>query len=165
MECRMKMIIGILVFLSSAILHADNNQNGFGLMEWGEPIGKYKDVLHLTSEDNKLKKFYTVVNDQMLLDDIKLSSISYIFYKNKFSSVVIQTERASNNLTKALSVLKNQFGSPFYVNKYTNKYRWKNDFTTVDLKCFASSHKCSMIYHSVAMSDLEKSDNDAMANN
>ena len=101
----------------------------------------------------------------MLWNDINLTSISYVFYKDKFSSVIIQTDRSSDNSKKTVNIFKNIFGKPFYSNKYINKFKWKNESTIVNLKCFASSHKCSMIYNSVAMGKLEKTDNDTMINN
>ena len=161
-----KIVIGILVFsFSVVILAADHNSNGFGNITWGESIKKHKDIMHLTSEKDKLKKFYVLNSDELLWGDINLSSISYVFYKDMFSSVAIQTDRSSYNLKKIINRLKNKFGEPFYSNKYINKFKWKNESTIVNLKCFSSSHKCSIIYNSVAMSKLEKDDNDVKSNN
>ena len=161
-----KLVIGILVFSFSVVLFAaDHNSNGFGNIKWGESIKKHKDIMHLTSEKDKLKKFYVLNSDELLWGDINLSSISYVFYKGKFSSVAIQTDRSSYNLKKIINSLKDKFGKPFYSNKYINKFKWKNESTLVNLKCFASSHKCSIIYNSVVMNELEKSDNDMTANN
>ena len=161
-----KLVIGILVFFFSIVLFAsDHNLNGFGNIKWGESIKKYKNIMHLTSEKDKLKKFYVLNSDELLWDDINLSSISYVFYKDKFSSVVIQTDKSSSNLKKIINSLKDKFGKPFYSNKYINKFKWKNESTIVNLKCFASTHKCSIIYNSVDMSKLEKSDNDMTRNN
>jgi hypothetical protein len=165
MECKVRIIAGILIFSFSTVLIAENSLNGFKNIKWGESITKHKEVMHLTSENKKIKKYYTIDNDDMLLGDIKLTSISYVFYKDKFSSLILQTGRSSDNLKKTLSFLKNKFGNPSYANKYINKFRWENESTIVDLKCFASSHKCSLIYNSVTMSKLEQSDIDAMANN
>ena len=161
-----KLVIGILVFsFSVVLLAADHNLNGFGNIKWGESIKNHKNNMRLTSEKDKLKKFYVRNNDEMFWDDINLTSISYVFYKGKFSSVIIQTDRSSDNSTKIVNMFNNVFGKPFYSNKYINKFKWKNESTVVNLKCFASLHKCSMIYNSVAMSKLEKADNDAKVNN
>lgn len=164
MECRMKkIVIGILVLSFSVNLHAnENNLSGFGKIKWEESIKKYKSVMRLTSEIEKPRKFYVKENDEMFFGEVKLASISYIFYKDKFSSVVIHTERSAGNSKKILNIIKNKFGNPTYANKYTNKYRWENEFTNIALKCFASSHTCSIIYNSAVMSKLEKADNDVM---
>ena len=152
-----KLVIGILVFSFSAVLFAaDHNLNGFGNIKWGDHIKKYKNIMHLISEKDKLKKFYVIKSDEMLWNDINLTSISYVFHKDKFSSVIIQTDSSSDNLKKIVNIFNNIFEKPFYSNKYINKFKWKNESTIVNLKCFASSHKCSMIYNSVAMSELEK---------
>ena len=80
-----KLVIGILVFSFSAVLFAaDHNLNGFGNIKWGDSIKKYKNIMHLTSEKDKLKKFYVIKNDEMLWDDINLTSISYVFIKINF---------------------------------------------------------------------------------
>ena len=161
-----KLAVGILVFsFSVALFAADKLLNGFGKIKWGAPINKYKDVMHLTSENDKLKKFYVIKHDDLLLDDINLTSISYVFYKDKFSSVIIQTDRSSYDLKKIINKYKNIFGKPFYSNKYINKFIWKNETTIVNLKCFSSSHKCSIVYKSVAMNKIEKADNVTAVNN
>lgn len=161
-----KLAVGILIFsFSVALFAADKPLNGFGKIKWGAPINKYKDVMHLTSEKDKLEKFYIIKNDEMLWDDIKLTTAIYIFYKDKFSSVKIQTDKSSYNLKKIINKFMDTFGKPFYSNKYINKFKWKNEFTIVDLKCFSSSHKCSITFNSVVMSKLEKADNVTAVNN
>ena len=79
--------------------------------------------------------------------------------------MIIQTDRSSYDLKKIINKYKNIFGKPFYSNKYINKFIWKNETTIVNLKCFSSSHKCSIVYKSVVMSKLEKADNVAAVNN
>ena len=161
-----KLVIGILVFsFSVVLLAADHNLNGFGNMKWGDSIKKHKNIMHLTSEKDKPEKFYIIKNDEMLWDDIKLTTAIYIFYKDKFSSVKIQTDKSSYNLKKIVNRFKDIFGKPFYSNKYINKFKWKNESTIVDLKCFSSSHKCSITFNSIVMSKLEKADNDRTVNN
>lgn len=88
----------------------------------------------------------------MSFGSITLSSIVYIFYDEKFSSVAIQTDKSLKNLTQVVIELKKRFGEPFYANKYINKYRWQNKNSIVSLKCYSSSHKCSIKYDSVALS-------------
>ena len=132
-----KLVIGILVFsFSVALLAADHNLNGFENIKWGESIKKYKNIMHLTSEKDKLKKFYVINNDELLWGDINLTSISYMFYKDKFSSVIIQTDKSSYNIKKIINIFNDLYGKPFYSNKYINKFKCKNESTIVSLKCF-----------------------------
>ena len=165
MECRMKkLVIGILVFsFSVALLAGEENLNGFRKMNWEESIEKYKNDMFLTSEIGSPRKFYTIKDDEMFLGDTKLTSIAYVFYKGKFSSVILHTDRSADNLKIIFKRLKNDFGKPTYVNRYDNKYRWKNKHTNIKLKCFAASHMCSIIYNSAVMSKLEKADNKVLA--
>lgn len=152
-----KLLIGVLLFSFSAHVFSKNPEsNGFRNITWQESISKYESVMHLTSEQGSAKKFYVKENDKMLFENITLSSIIYIFYNGKFSSAVVQTDQSVTNLTQVLIELKKRFGKPFYANKYINKHRWKNTNTMVSLKCYSSSHKCSIKYDSIIMSKLEK---------
>lgn len=160
------LLIGVLVFsFNVSIFAKENESDGFGGIKWEEPISKYNKIMKLTSDDGLPKKFYSRKNENMSFGEIKLSSVIYIFYKGKFSSVIFQTDQSVTNLTQVLIELKNIFGKPSYSNKYIHKYRWKNETTTVYLKCYPSSHKCSITYNSVAMSNLKKTDNEATAKN
>ncbi len=154
-------LIGIFVFSFSLSAFANENEyNGFRKMKWQESITKYKNVMRLTSDDNNPKKFYVINDDDMSFsDDITLSSVTYIFYKGKFSSVTLQTDKSVTNIKQVLIEFKKKYGEPSYANKYIYKYRWKNKATTVDLKCYPSSHKCSMNYNSIAMNKLKKAEN------
>ena len=161
-----KLLIGVLVLSFNVSTFANANEsNGFRKIKWEESITRYKNVMHLTSDEGKPRKFYVIKNNEMSFGEITLTSIIYVFYKGKFSSVIIQTDQSVTNLSQALSQLKKKFGKPFYANKYTNKYRWKDRTTAIQLKCYSSSHKCSIIYNSVAMSNLKKTDSEASAKN
>ena len=154
-----KVIIGISIFIFN--FHAFANgfeSSGFRDMKWEEPISKYKDVMQLTSEENKLRKFYTKNNDEMSYGNIKLSSISYIFYRGKFSSVIFQTNKSTLYSKQLFNMFEKAFGKPAYSNKYTKKFQWKGASTNVSLKCYSSSHKCSVIFDSVAMSNIKMAD-------
>ena len=145
-----KFLIGVLIFsFAGTVLSKSEDRGGFRNLKWQDSISKYKNTMRLTSEKGNAKKFYVIDNDDMLLGKIKLSSITYIFNKNKFSSVALQTEQSKSNLKQVVLELKKTFGEPYYSNKYINKYRWKNDTTEVFLKCRASSHKCSIKYNAV----------------
>ena len=153
-------IIAVLVFSFSASTFAKENKiksNGFGEIKWGESIAKYKKVMQLTSDNRKPRKYYIRKDDEMSFGDTTLASITYIFYKGRFSSVIIQTEK-SINTKEFLNKLTRKLGKPSSSNKYTNKYRWKNSTTAVSLKCYPNSHKCSVIYTSVVMNKLKKAD-------
>ena len=154
-----KLLIGILVFSFNVSAFA-NEYNGFRKIKWEESISKYKNVMRLTSADEKSKKFYVREDEDMSFsDDIMLTSIVYVFYEGKFSSVVLQTDQSATNIKQVLIELKKKYGEPSYTNKYINKYRWKNMTTTINLKCYSSSHKCSINYNSIAMNNPKKTDN------
>ena len=153
-----KLLIAVLVFTFSVSAFANKNEyNGFRKIKWKESITKYNNIMRLASEDKKSKKFYVIEDDDMSFsEDISLTSIIYVFYKGKFSSVILQTDQSATNIKKVLIELKKKYGEPSYANKYTNKYRWKDQATAIDLKCYSSSHKCSIIYNSIAMNNLRK---------
>lgn len=152
-----KLLIGVLVFsFNVTAFSKEGKVDGFREIKWGESITRYKDIFRLTSDSNNPKRFYVRNNDEMLFGEISLTSIIYVFYKNKFSSVIIQTDRSAINLTQTFIELKKKLGKPYYKNKYNKKYLWKNEKTMVSLKCYASSHKCIINYISVAMDKLVK---------
>ena len=154
----------IIVLLFSFNAYADENKfTGFGKIKWGASIKKYKNVMRLTSDNGKPSKYYVRKDDEMSFGDIGLTSITYIFYKGKFSSAIIQTDKTITKTSQILNKLKKKFGEPSYKNVFTNKYRWKDSTTAVSLKCYSTSHKCSIIYNSVVMSELKKADNEAAA--
>lgn len=152
-----KILSGILIasFTFSALSKGEE-VNGFKQIKWQAPISKYEGVMQLTSEQGNAKKFYIIENDDMSYGNISLSSIVYVFYNDKFSSVTIQTDKDSKNSARVLVELKKKFGEPSYSNKYINKYRWEDENTMVSLKCYSSSHKCSVKFNSMKMSQLEK---------
>lgn len=155
-----KLLIGIFFFSFYSSAFSNKNEiNGFGGISWGKSITKYKKIMQLTSDERKSKKFYVRKNEKMSFGDIELVSVIYVFYKGKLSSVILQTGKSSTNFKQTISLLKMKFGKPVYKNIITKKYRWKNKTTTVDLKCFSSSHKCSIIYNSVENSRVEDNKN------
>ena len=159
-------IIVILVFsFNASALSKEKEFHGFGKIKWGESIRKYKNVMQLTSDISKPEKYYIRKNDEMSFGDITLTSVIYLFYKGKFSSVIVQTDKSVTNSSQVLTMLKKKFGKPSYTNKYTNKYRWKDSKTAISLKCYSSSHKCSIIYNSVVMSNHKKKENEAAVKN
>jgi len=152
-----KIAVGILISSFTVSVFSKNDEvNGFRKIKWQTPISRYEEVMKLTSEQGNAKKFYIIENDDMIFGNVNLSSIVYVFYNDKFSSVTIQTDKDRKNLTQVFIELKKIFGEPSYSNKYINKYRWKDENTMVSLKCYSSSHKCSVKFNSVKMSKIEK---------
>lgn len=152
-----KLLIGVLIFSFSVSSFSKNSDfNGFRGILWKDSISKHKDRMKLNSDDSLPKKYYTRENDEMSLGEVTLSSLIYIFYKDKFSSVIVQTDKSITNLTQVLIELKKKFGEPISANKYIHKYSWENENTNIKLKCYSSSHKCSITYSSVKMKNLSK---------
>ena len=152
-----ELLIGMLVFsFSASIFSAEKKFDGFRDIKWQKPIYKYKDVMKLTSESGSNKRFYARSSDDLYYDEVALASITYVFSKGKFYSAIIQTGKNKKNLKIILSQLKKEHGKPFYSNRYTSKYRWKDKKTAVDFKCYSKTYKCSIIYHSVVMSKKSK---------
>lgn len=151
-----KLLVGILVFSFNISTFA--NENGFRKIKWEDSISRYENIMQLASDNgnDSDRKFYFIEDDEMSFGDVSLTSIVYIFYKGKFSSVILQTDQSATNLKQVLIKLKNKFGKPLYENKYTNKYRWQGETTAVNLKCYSSSHKCSITYNSVAVINRKK---------
>lgn len=152
-----KLLIGILIFsFSVSSFSKDSSFKGFRGILWKDSLSKYRDTMKLNSDGGLPKKYYTRESDEMSFGKVTLSSIIYVFYKNKFSSVIIQTDRSATNLTQVLIELKKKFGDPTSTNKYINKYGWENETTNIKLKCYSSTHKCRITYSSVTMSNLSK---------
>lgn len=150
-------LIGVLIFsFSVSSFSKDSSFKGFRGILWKDSISKYKDTMRLNSDDGVPKKYYSREHDEMSLGEVKLSSLIYIFYKDKFSSVIVQTDKSVTNLTQVLVELKKKFGDPIFANKYINKYSWEDENTNIKLKCYSSSHKCRITYSSVTMRNLRK---------
>ena len=152
-----QLLIGILIFsFSVSGFSKGSSFKGFRGILWKDSISKYKDTMKLNSDAGLPKKYYSREYDEMSLGEVTLSSLVYIFYKDKFYSVIAQTDRSATNLTQVLIELKKKFGEPISVNKYVHKYSWENENTNIKLKCYSSSHKCNITYSSVKMRNLSK---------
>lgn len=158
------LLIGTLVFIFSfSVLAANSEPDGFRKIKWEEPISKYKGVMRLIEGKGTPNKYYVRKNDKMSIGDVKLKNIGYGFYKDKFSGVVISTEKSVSNSTQLLNILEKKFGKAYQANKYIKEYYWSGQTATIYMKCNSYSRICTLVFSSVAMSDLKKADKEAAA--
>jgi len=120
----------VLIFLITGMgLAFQNEPDGFRGLKWGDPPGEDmkcvgEDIVHYYT------KYYERKGDKLQLGAAKLESIQYIFYKNQFILVSIETKEG--HYAFLVKLLKLKFGNPEY--NAQNLKRWSGNKAKIEVE-------------------------------
>lgn len=111
-----------------------------------------------SSEDGDVK-IYKLKNENLAIGDYKLQSISYVFYKEKLSQIMIETKGFANS-NGLLEVLKSQYGEGYKSNRYIEKYLWSGSKAGLYYNQNSINKDAVLIIFSKALQEQEQKDKD-----
>lgn len=136
----------VIVLNVSSALAFQNEPNGFRGIKWGSNISEHSSEMTLIEGS----KFYMRKNDKMSIGAAKLSAIIYMYYKERFQMVIIQSNGLGNK-SNLLKTFRSQFGLPSKPNQFIEEYYWRGATTFISLKYNQFSKKCTATLASVAL--------------
>lgn len=140
----------------------DNEPNGFRGIVWAAPIDSVKDEL-AELRANKATTFYTRKDDKLRIGEAALQSITYVFYKGRFTGAMVRTVEGVANQSALRSALIEQFGKGDQPNRYIERYYWWGATAIISLDCAAPNRACTAMLRSKALMDEENRDMKAAA--
>jgi len=122
-------MLGIVLLLASITQAFQNEPDGFRGLKWGDPPGE--DMKYIGEDEVRYyTKYYKRKDDKLQMGAAKLESIQYIFYKNQFVSILIETKEGHYYFLVKLLELK--FGNPEY--NAQNLKRWSGNRTRIEVE-------------------------------
>jgi hypothetical protein len=91
------------------------------------------------------------------------AEISYVFYKGQFLGVLARTAEGVGNQRALKEAIFAQFGAGDQPNRYMERYHWFGTSANISLDCFGAQRRCSLYMRSRAVSDRERADKKATA--
>lgn len=130
----MKKILFMLFFILSFSFAENTTKqtediNGFGNINFGEPIKKLK-TYSVTSEEtikngntNYKQKFVVAqkLDEKLKIDNLKINKVEYMFVDDKLQQVTITVLNGMKNIDKIVETFSNKYGQ-FKYNNDTNSY-------------------------------------------
>ena len=134
----------IVLALSSGVFAFQNEPDGFRGLEWGDPPGEdmvfkedftitrflYPYIAHLAGDDVNVCRRK---NDKLRLGGAKLEPIDYLFYKNQFMGVRIETKEDYRYLEDVVELKYGRYEEEKDTWDRGYEYKWSGDIATVAL--------------------------------
>jgi hypothetical protein len=152
-------LVGLLLMAGSAQAF-QNEPSGFRGIPWGTPL---RSVPGMTSVPDGSKNFYFRADDNLSIGAAHLEHLSYKFYRDQFSEVLLRTHDSVLDEQAIIGAFKAQFGPGFQSNRYIDEYLWNGTTSTVWLNCNSITHACTAMIYSNQLKELEKADETAVA--
>lgn len=151
------LLIGTLFIAVSPQIHAiDNEPDGFRGIKWGEMLSNHKpEFVYQFSDKNE--KYYRRKNDKPSLGAVELKSIYYVFYKDRFMSVVFRSAGESNR-SALISTFNTQFGPPDRGDANVDNYFWFGPKSRISVDCNVIDSSCMASIWSKEISDIESAE-------
>jgi hypothetical protein len=147
--------IASVLIHSTATLAMENEPADFRGVPWGAEFEQYsKDMTVLRNEGDVV--YYRRTGDVMKLNQVDALKVAYRFYKNRFSTGVIQTYGGA--IQKALlETLKGMHGDPLRPRKRIHQYFWDGEIAYLVLTCEVTNY-CVVEYASKPVVQQEQAD-------
>jgi hypothetical protein len=124
----MKKSIGSLIIflLLSVSVYAETDPSrwdGFRGLKWATNIKDMNDPNMILIEDNNETKIYRRLSDKLSIGNAKLEVIVYVYYKDRFSGVLI-TAKGYTNFTGLKDAVFAYYGEGKQKNEYIKEWQW-----------------------------------------
>jgi hypothetical protein len=133
------LVVGLALwsFAASAEIMKDE-PGGFRGVNWGDSFATYSAEMSIL-RDEKEVKYYRRTGDVMKIGQVDAIKVAYRFYKEKFSTGVIQTYGGANQKA-LLETLTSMHGTPMRPRKRIPQYFWDGDKAFIVLTCEVTSY-------------------------
>ncbi len=149
----------------SMLIHATATQAmekepaDFRGVPWGAEFEQYRSEMTVLRNEGDVV-YYRRTGDIMKLNQVDAIKVAYRFYKNRFSTGVIQTYGGGNQKS-LLETLKGLHGEPQRPRKRIHQYFWDGEVAYLVLTCEVTSY-CVVEYASKPMIQEEQTDTGVM---
>ncbi len=157
----MKKLLIFLTILSTVIFSINsfayqNEPDGFRGIKWGTKIETLKDMTKQLQQGDEIR--YTRISDKLQIGKAEVDDIVYVFWKDKFISLIITTKGFSNWSALKKEAFK-QFGKGSQDNKNIEAYTWGSVLrgkTFISLKYNQISKQARIVMYPAKMLSMIK---------
>jgi len=132
-----------------------DEKNGFRDVTFEDELSKYPTMT--PSQESGENHFYKREDDVLSFGGIELTSISYVFYKDRLAKVLLMSKGISA-CAQLRSIMESAYGAPFKPNRFMDDYWWIGKRVTLRVKINEVAHDCHALFISNALSDREEAD-------
>lgn len=140
---------------STATRAMEKEPADFRGIPWGADFEQYRSEMTVLRNEGDVV-YYRRTGDIMKLNQVDAIKVAYRFYKNRFSTGVIQTYGGGNQKS-LLETLKGMHGEPQRPRKRIHQYFWDGETAYLVLTCEITSY-CVVEYASKPMIQQEQAD-------
>jgi hypothetical protein len=149
------------IAMASMLIHAtatpamEKEPADFRGIPWGAEFEQYRNEMTVLRDEGDVV-YYRRTGDVLKINQVDALKVAYRFYKNRFSTGVIQTY--GGPIQKSLlETLKGTYGEPVRPRKRIPQYFWDGEVAYLVLTCEISSY-CVVEFASKPMIQLEQAD-------
>ena len=144
------------VLMHSTAAHTmEQEPSDFRGVPWGAEFEQYRGEMTVLRDEGDIV-YYRRAGDTMKLSQVDALKVAYRFYKNRFSTGVIQTYGGANQKS-LLETLKGMHGEASRPRKRIHQYFWDGEVAYLVLTCEVTSY-CVVEYASKPMIQEEQAD-------
>ncbi len=138
------MRVGIVGGLAAALVNGaalaemKDEPADFRGVKWDESFSVAGDNMSLVRDEGDIK-YYIRKGDTLKIGQVDALKVAYRYYKNQFSTGVIQTYGGSNQKA-VLATLTSMHGEPLRPRKRISQYFWDGDNAYIVLTCEVTSY-------------------------
>ena len=151
-------IVSVLI-QSMAAPAMEKEPADFRGIPWGAALDQYRNEMTVLRDEGDVV-YYRRTADIMKISQVDAIKVAYRFYKNRFSTGVIQTYGGANQKS-LLEALKGMHGDPQRPRKRIHQYYWDGDIAYLVLTCEITSY-CVVEYASKPMVQEEQANTGVM---
>lgn len=133
----------LLAFIGTSVYAFQNEPDNFRGIKWGTNIDTLSDMKLI--EDGGDEKFYNRKNEKMKMGEATLDDVIYVFYKGKFSGVMIEFN-SKLNFEKTKNTFFYVYGNAEQPNQFLEEYLWVGDDVFIGLTYTEIEKKGSAAY-------------------
>ncbi|SRR5258706_4405321 len=151
--------IASMLLHSTATLAMEKEPADFRGVPWGAEFEQYRSEMTVLRNEGDVV-YYRRAGDVLKINQVDALKVAYRFYKNRFSTGVIQTYGGAIQKS-LLETLKGMHGEPLRPRKRIHQYFWDGEIAYLVLTCEVSSY-CVVEYASKPMIQREQADTGVM---
>ena len=155
MRALFTIVMASVLIQSTPIQAMDKEPADFRGVPWGAAFEQYRGEMTVLRDEGDVV-YYRRAGDPLKLGQVDALKVAYRFYKNRFSTGVIQTYGGSNQKS-VLETLKGYHGEPVRPRKRIPQYFWDGEIAYLVLTCEVTSY-CVIEYASKPMIQQEQAE-------
>ena len=129
---------GLLICTASSAEMMKNEPADFRGVVWDQPFDRIGEGMAIVRDEGHVK-YYIRAGDTQKIGHVDAIKVAYRFYKDQFSSGIVQTYGGANQKA-VLAALSDTYGPPLRPRKRIPQYFWDGEKAFIVLTCEATSY-------------------------